>query len=178
MDTSVTMLTACTASDASGAIWNVVSDGSGKKRLVQESADDLEGILRERMARRAVVVNPLEGRNLATASFDNCDLVRYVDGKRGDVQCALAFQVDGELRGIDAAGKMRRIEVANVIAAIPAGDVHEELHRLQRECAHTDLTGPELEKAIAFLGKCGILSPEMGERMRKLSSTPPAGSAT
>jgi hypothetical protein len=172
LDDSMTMVSACTASDSSGNIWNVVNDGSGK-RVVLESADDLEDILKERIAGRKVVANSYEGAGVATASWSNGDVVRYFDADRGRVDCALAFEVDGGttfvgvVDGSKIAGNMNAI-----ISVAERSKLPKEVRAMQAECASAMLSPEDLEKVIAYLLKSGGVNEAMAAKYRTLAQTP------
>jgi len=170
LDASFTLVTAATAADASGVIWRVESDGGGK-RVVLESSDDLMGIFSDRMARRARHVNPVEGRNLATASFNNGDLVRYVDVGSATASWGVVMRgVDGvHVYGPELV--LRSVDPHAVIAAIPRGRLPQELAGAVQPFEMTGaLSSDKMAKIISYLKQAfGPASSEMMSKYSKLS---------
>lgn len=176
LDASFTPLTAASAADPAGTIWRVEADGPNK-RVVLESSDDLPAIFNDRMNRRAVHANPVEGAAIATASFKNGALVRYVDVATAKTQWGIAFKADTGVTVITctAAGKAPipvTIERDAVIAAVPRNQLPAEVAgTVDQFEENAKLSAEKLNGIIAYLSKAyGPASGPMLDRLRKLAA--------
>lgn len=169
MDASFTMLTASTAMDAGGTIWSVVNDGD-HKRVVLESSDDLNAILLARQAARRTFASPSEGAGLATASFKNGDLVRFVDTSAKDVKWGFVFDT---VDGVQVAGETldaKTIDPQAIVATVS----HDRLDETARKAVEPILATAKLDSAkfakiMAYLHKAYPTGPVASELFAKYS---------
>jgi hypothetical protein len=173
LDASFQIVTASTALDPTGRIWSVVDD-NGAKRVVLESSDDLADILKTRMASRAVHANPAEGRGVATASFRNGDLVRYVDVARKETSWGLAFLTETGYQVVtpDFEGT-KSVAPEAVIASVARehlpGDAARTVNALEVNAA---LTGDKLNKIMDYLRRAypkGAMADKFFAEYRKIA---------
>ena len=172
MDASFHQITASVASAADGTIWRVVDD-NGSKRVVLESCDDLADILAARKAGRATHMNPHEGAGLDVASFQNGDLVRFVNVATQTTSWGLAFRTEA---GVSVVGEnLEPVSVPQlaVVASVPRerlGDVTAKV--VSPYEANAKLDPAKLNDILSYLKKAwapGAMTDAMLERYRQLA---------
>ena len=167
MSAAFTMVTASSAVDPSGSIWRVENVG-GKKHVVLESSDDLGAIFQDRMARRSVHLNPVEGRGLASVAVASGDLVRYVDAAARRTRVGVALDTELGMKVVSLGGKSSSLDTESVVASCPRSKLPEAFAKAPFTSV-AKITADQMDKVIAYLAKAyGPASGPMLDRLRKL----------
>jgi len=147
------MVTASTAADASGRIWSVVN-GDGGKRVVLEAGDDLDGIFQSRLNARKTFTNPVEGKGLATASFQNGDHVRYVDTANSKTRMGIVMNVAGVPTVVGSDMVPTRIAAIQVVSSIPRKSLPAAFQKTVNDFeSSANLDGAKFGEILAYLRK-------------------------
>jgi hypothetical protein len=172
LDASFTVLTASTAMDPSGIIWSVVNQ-DGAKRVVLESNDDLAEILAARQARRKIFANPIEGAGLATANFNNGDLIRYVDSASKTTNWGFVFDT---VEGVQVAKEdftTVNIKPEMIVATVSRNKLDEKARKMIDPIMITaKLSSEKLSQIMTYLTKAfpkGAMANELFAKYRKLA---------
>jgi len=172
MDASFSLLTASTALASDGTIWSVVNDG-GNKRVVLESCDDLGELLKLRQASRAVHANPVEGAGLDVASFQNGDLVRFVDVASKETSFGLAFRTDAGITVAKEGFTTTVIPAMAIVATVPKAKLEPETAAAVSPMLATAKLDPsKLDAVLSYLKKAypkGPMADALFSKYRKLA---------
>ena len=173
IDASFTMLTASTAMDVGGNIWDVV-DIDGHKRVVLESSDDLAAILAARQASRKHFANPVEGAGLATASFNNGEIVRYVDTATKTATWGFAFNTVDGVQVATANLNVVTIDPQAIVASVPRTKLDETARKaIDPILATAKLDSAKMSAILNYLKKAypvGGMASELFAKYAKLAS--------
>lgn len=102
-------ITANVFSDDENNIWKVVDLGSGNKRLVQTSEDDIESLLNERRMRQS---RKLTASFSPSVDFQNGDYVLYVNAETASVHDGVGIVSEGRYYVVDRITK-KQVEVSD-----------------------------------------------------------------
>lgn len=166
------MVTASTAAAVDdGRIWGVVNNGS-TKRVILEAGDDLDGIFAARVNARKNVLNPILGKGLAVASFNNGDGVRWVDAASAKAKYGVVFNVGGVPTVVGRDNIPHRISPIQVVASVPRRNLPAALRDTVGSLEERAALSPDkLNDLIGFLAKAwGAEGGPLVERLRELTN--------
>jgi len=153
------------AIDSDSNPWLIEGEGDNR-RVVRESADDIDAILEARKTRGAINT---ASTNLRAVPAEHGDFAKYIDLRTGQVKYGFVYQTTaGRVIGNPATGTLESFSNDAVLEAAPVTIRENGLRPFETRAA---LSGDRANEVLEYLKKAWHDNPDMLEKLKSMINT-------